>query len=115
VSHGAVPVSLNTAIIERPEPAIETMAYFCAAELLTNVAKHSGAEHAWVDVRTSGGRLWLRVSDDGRGGARIGSGTGLAGLADRVATVDGRLTVESPEGGPTAVTVDVPLRAGGAS
>jgi len=115
VSHGAVPVTLNTAISDRPEPAIETMTYFCAAELLTNVAKHSGAQHAWIDVRTMGGRLWLRVSDDGRGGARVGAGTGLTGLADRVATVDGRLTVESPDGGPTAVTVDVPLRAGGAS
>jgi len=109
VAQGAVPVSLNTRIDERPDAAIETMAYFCAAELLTNVAKHSGARQAWVDVRTHDGRLWLRVSDDGGGGARLGSGTGLAGLTDRVATVDGRLTVESPEGGPTAVTVDVPL------
>jgi signal transduction histidine kinase len=115
VSHGAVPVTLTTAIDQRPEPAIETMAYFCAAELLTNVAKHSGARHAWLDVRTFDGRLWLRVSDDGRGGARVGAGTGLRGLAERVGTVDGRLTVESPAGGPTAVTVDVPLRAGGAA
>jgi len=109
VAQGAVPVSLSARIDERPDPAIETMTYFCAAELLTNVAKHSGARQAWVDVRTHDGRLWLRVSDDGGGGARVGSGTGLAGLTDRVATVDGRLTVESPEGGPTAVTVDVPL------
>jgi signal transduction histidine kinase len=113
VAQGAVPVSLNTHIDERPDPAIETMAYFCTAELLTNVAKHSGARQAWVDVRTQDGRLWLRISDDGRGGARIGSGTGLAGLTDRVATVDGRLVVESPEGGPTAVTVDVPLHVSG--
>ena len=113
VSRGAVPVTLATHIERRPEPAIETMAYFCAAELLTNVAKHSGAQHAWVDVRTHGDRLWLRVSDDGAGGARIGSGTGLSGLAERIATVDGQLLVESPEGGPTAVTIDVPLRAGG--
>jgi len=111
-AQGAIPVSLSTRIDERPDPAIETMAYFCAAELLTNVAKHSGARQAWVDVRTQDGRLWLQVSDDGRGGAGVGSGTGLAGLTDRVATVDGRLTVESPEGGPTAVTVDVPLHVG---
>jgi signal transduction histidine kinase len=115
VSHAAVPVSLTTALDQRPEPAIETMAYFCAAELITNVTKHSGARHAWLDVRTFDGRLWLRVSDDGRGGARVGAGTGLTGLAERVATVDGRLRVESPVGGPTAVTVDVPLRAGGAA
>jgi signal transduction histidine kinase len=119
-AHSAVPVTVHTRITERPEPAIETMIYFCAAELLTNVAKHSGARQARIDVRTSGGRLRLQVSDDGRGGARIGGGgspgrpgTGLAGLADRVATVDGRLTVASPDGGPTMVTVDVPLRAGG--
>ncbi len=115
-SHSAVPVRLTSEITDRPEPAIETMAYFCAAELLANVAKHSGAQHAWVDTRTSGGRLWLRVSDDGRGGAHTGgSGTGLAGLADRIATVDGRLTVDSPPGGPTAVTIDVPLRTAGSS
>jgi signal transduction histidine kinase len=113
VSHSPVPVRLTTAVTERPDPAIETMAYFCAAELLTNVAKHSGASNAWVDVRTAGGRLRMQVYDDGRGGARVGAGTGLAGLAERVATVDGRLTVDSPEGGPTTVTVDVPLRAGG--
>ena len=112
-SHSAVPVQLGTVITERPEPAIETMAYFCAAELLTNVAKHSGAQQAWIDVRTTGGRLVLQVADDGRGGALVGAGTGLAGLAERVATVDGRLTVHSPAGGPTTVTVDVPLRAGG--
>lgn len=112
-AHSAVPVRLATAIVERPDPAIETMAYFCAAELLTNVAKHSGARNAWIDVRTAGGRLRLVVADDGRGGAHVGGGTGLAGLAERVATVDGRLSVDSPPGGPTTMTVDVPLRAGG--
>ena len=109
-AHSAVPVRLDTAIADRPEPAIETMAYFCAAELLTNVAKHSGARSAAVDARSGGGRLILRVTDDGHGEATVGRGTGLAGLADRIATVDGRLTVDSPAGGPTSVTVDVPLR-----
>ncbi len=112
-AHSAVPVQLRTTITERPEPAIETMAYFCTAELLTNLAKHSGARNAWIDVRSTGGRLVVHVIDDGRGGARVGAGTGLSGLTERVATVDGRLTVDSPEGGPTTVTVDVPLRAGG--
>lgn len=112
-AHSAVPVRLSTQIAERPEPAIETMTYFCAAELLTNIAKHSGARNAVLDIRTAGGTLRLVVSDDGRGGAIIGAGTGLAGLAERVATVDGRLFVDSPPGGPTVVTVDVPLRAGG--
>jgi signal transduction histidine kinase len=113
VAHSAVPVRLTTDITDRPEPAIETMAYFCAAELLTNVAKHSGAHNAALHARTVNGRLLLQVWDDGRGGAAVGAGTGLAGLAERVATVDGRLAVNSPPGGPTTIVVDVPLRAGG--
>jgi signal transduction histidine kinase len=109
VSHSAIPVRLVTAIPERPDAAIETMSYFCAAELVTNVAKHSRAQNACVEVRTTGGRLQMSVTDDGCGGARIAGGGGLAGLAERIATVDGRLTVDSPPGGPTAVTVDLPL------
>jgi signal transduction histidine kinase len=112
-SHSPVPVQLNTAIVDRPEPAIETMVYFCAAELLTNVAKHSGAAAASVHAWTADDRLRLQVADDGHGGARVGAGSGLSGLTDRIATVDGRLTVDSPAGGPTTVLVDVPLRAGG--
>jgi signal transduction histidine kinase len=113
-SHSAVPVRVRSALVERPEPAIETMAYFCIAELLTNVAKHSGARSAYVELRAGAGRLVATVRDDGRGGARIGAGTGLAGLAERIATVDGRLLVDSPDGGPTRVSVELPLRAGGA-
>jgi signal transduction histidine kinase len=109
-AHSAVPVDLRTSISARPSPAIETIAYFCAAELLTNVAKHSAARHATVDARTAAGVLRLQVSDDGRGGARVGAGSGLSGLGDRVRTVDGRLSVDSPEGGPTVVTVELPLQ-----
>jgi signal transduction histidine kinase len=108
-SHSAVPVELRTTISTRPAPAIETIAYFCVAELLTNVAKHSGARHARVEATTAGGILYLQVSDDGHGGARIGAGTGLSGLVERVRTVDGTITVESPAGGPTAVTVKLPV------
>jgi signal transduction histidine kinase len=111
-AHSAVPVRLTTAMSERPVPSIETMAYFCAAELLTNVAKHSGARGVSVDARTADGRLRLQVVDDGRGGAQVGAGTGLSGLAERIATVDGRLVVDSPAGGPTTVSVDLPLHAG---
>ena len=109
-ARSAVPVEVRTDIPERPSPAIETIAYFCVAELLTNIARHSGATRAAVDVDGRGGWLRLRVSDDGHGGARIGAGTGLSGLADRVRTVDGRLDVDSPDGGPTMITVDIPVR-----
>ncbi|WP_245238511.1 sensor histidine kinase [Streptomyces sp. MZ04] len=110
-SRSAIPVDLVTEVPERPTPAIETIAYFCAAELLTNVIKHSGAQRAAITVAQSGGRLYLQVSDDGQGGAEIGAGSGLAGLIQRVRTVDGGMEVKSPTGGPTAVTVDLPLHA----
>ena len=105
-----VPVELRVATARRPTPAIETIAYFCVAELLTNVAKQGGARHATVEVHTTRDLLRLQVSDDGRGGARVGAGSGLSGLDNRVRTVDGRLTVDSPDGGPTVITVDLPVR-----
>ncbi len=103
-----LPVELVVDLPERPSPAIETIAYFCAAELLTNAAKHSGAQRAKVEVLHQPGLVTMRVSDDGTGGARLGPGGGLAGLAERVKTVDGRLQVDSPAGGPTVVTVELP-------
>ncbi len=106
-----VPVELVIDLPERPSAAIETIAYFCAAELLTNVAKHSGARHATLEVVHVPGLLRVRVSDDGSGGARIDARGGLAGLAERVRTVDGRLQVASPRGGPTVVTVELPSHA----
>ncbi|BCY11875.1 sensor histidine kinase [Actinoplanes sp. L3-i22] len=105
-ARSSMQVDLTVAIDYRPAPAVETIAYFCVAELLTNVAKHSGASRAVVDVEQVGGRLWLRVTDHGRGGAQPRGG--LAGLADRVRTVDGRLDISSPAGGPTVVTVELP-------
>jgi signal transduction histidine kinase len=75
------------------------------------VAKHSGAAHAEVTVRADGGVLRMSVADDGVGGARPGAGSGLDGLADRVRAVDGELRVDSPPGGPTVVTVGLPVRA----
>ena len=109
-ANSAVPVRLTTDIGERPSPAVETIAYFCAAELLTNVAKHSGAPAAELEARTIGNMLRLSVSDAGSGGARVGAGTGLTGLSERVRTVDGTLQVSSPAGGPTTITVELPLR-----
>ena len=106
-----VPVELVIDLPERPSAAIETIAYFCAAELLTNVTKHSGARHATLEVAHVPGLLRVRVSDDGCGGARVEERGGLAGLAERVRTVDGRLHVASPPGGPTVVTVELPSHA----
>ena len=110
-ARGDVPVELVVDLPERPSAAIETIAYFCAAELLANVVKHSGARHAALEVAHVSGLLRLRVCDDGSGGARIEDRGGLAGLAERVGTVDGRLQVSSPPGGPTVVAVELPSRA----
>ena len=106
-----VPVELVIDLPERPSAAIETIAYFCAAELLTNVAKHSGARHATLEAVHAPGLLRVRVSDDGSGGARVEARGGLAGLAERIRTVDGRLQLSSPPGGPTVVTVELPSHA----
>jgi signal transduction histidine kinase len=72
------------------------------------VAKHARARHAWVDVRWDDGRLIARVADDGVGGAELAGGTGLIGLRQRVAAVDGTVEVSSPRGGPTVVTISLP-------
>jgi signal transduction histidine kinase len=106
-----LPVELVIDLPERPSAAIETIAYFCAAELLTNVTKHSGARHATLEAAHAPGLLRVLVSDDGSGGARLEDHGGLAGLAERIKTVDGRLQVASPPGGPTVVTVELPSHA----
>ncbi|GAA3657702.1 sensor domain-containing protein [Streptomyces chitinivorans] len=105
-----VPVTVSVDLPTRPAPAIEGIAYFTVSELLQNVGKHSGAARASVDLRRSGGRLLIRVADDGRGGARADRGTGLAGLTERLGSVDGLLLVDSPDGGPTTVSAELPWR-----
>jgi signal transduction histidine kinase len=107
----ALPVTVTAALAMRPSPAIEAMAYFCAAELLANAAKHSGAGQVAVGLREHDHGLLMSVTDDGPGGARLVPGGGLAGLLERVQTVDGRLEVDSPPGGPTTVTVELPRHA----
>jgi signal transduction histidine kinase len=106
-----VPVSLSVGLPARPSPAIEATVYFCAAELLTNIAKYAGATQASVDVSADGGRLRMRVGDDGRGGARVQGSGGLYGLTTRLAGVDGTLDITSPPGGPTVIEIAVPERA----
>ncbi|HEX3193236.1 MAG TPA: sensor domain-containing protein [Streptosporangiaceae bacterium] len=108
----AIPAELVVSVPVRPTPAIETIAYFCAAELLANAAKHSQANMIKILMTERAGFLALRVTDDGLGGADPAGGSGLSGLAQRVAVVDGRLDIASPPGGPTTITVELPLRAG---
>jgi signal transduction histidine kinase len=106
-----VPVSLEAGIAQRPSPAIEAIAYYCAAELLANVAKHSGASRVSVSAAEHDGRILMTVTDDGPGGATLVPGGGLSGLSERVQTVDGRLGIDSPAGGPTVITIELPDRA----
>ncbi|MBI1759404.1 MAG: sensor domain-containing protein [Actinobacteria bacterium] len=103
-----VPVSVTVDAPVRPSQTVEAIAYFVVAEALTNVAKHAGAHQASVLVQRVGDTLRVTVLDDGRGGADASAGTGLRGLADRVTGVDGRLAVDSPPGGPTTLTVELP-------
>jgi signal transduction histidine kinase len=107
----AIPAELAVSLPVRPTPAIETIAYFCAAELLANAAKHSNANKINIDAAERHGVLMLRITDDGTGGADPARGSGLSGLTQRVSTVDGRLDITSPPGGPTRITVELPLRA----
>ncbi len=112
----SVPVELRVHLPERPTPAIEAIAYFSVAELLTNVVRHARATSAWVSVLPSDGRtIAVTVRDNGIGGVAppadgaFGVGSGLSGLAARARTVDGTLSVQSPAGGPTVVTILLPL------
>jgi signal transduction histidine kinase len=104
-----VPVTLEAADAERLPPPIESAAYFVVAEALVNVAKYASASQASVRVAREGERLTVDVADDGIGGADAERGSGLRGLADRVAALDGTLTVESPVGGGTRLRAELPL------
>lgn len=90
--------------IERPA---EACAYFVVCELLGNAVKHGSAKRGSVDLRHDGSTLWIVVTDDGSGGANPARGTGLRGIERRIGAFDGRLTLESPVGGPTKATVEL--------
>jgi signal transduction histidine kinase len=109
-SRCTVPVKVTADLATRPAAAIEGIAYFTVSELLQNVSKHSGARSASVDVWRAEDRLLVQVRDDGRGGAGLDGGTGMAGLADRLGAVDGLFIIESPAGGPTVITAELPWR-----
>lgn len=108
-----VPVQVHSGWRDRTDPTLEAIAYFVVSEALTNIAKHSTATLATVETSTTrtAGRAWLhlRIQDNGRGGANPALGTGLSGLRQRVGAVDGRLTIDSPQGGPTTIDVSLPL------
>ncbi|MFI7542193.1 sensor histidine kinase [Actinoplanes sp. NPDC049599] len=111
-----LPVRLRVTVASRCAPVVEAIAYFVVSEALTNVARHARAGHAEVTVDRVADRLRVVVTDDGCGGATLGSptgaaagaGSGLRGLAQRAASVDGTFTLHSPAGGPTTITVELP-------
>jgi signal transduction histidine kinase len=106
-----IPVRVKVDLPQRTSPTVEAVAYFVVSEALTNVVKHAQATRADVTVERIGETLRMVVADDGAGGADLtasGGGTGLAGLAKRVASVDGTFSCRSPAGGPTVITVELP-------
>ncbi|MFE6172771.1 histidine kinase [Streptomyces sp. NPDC056464] len=103
-----VPTEVRADLPGRPRTPVESAAYFAVSEILTNVAKHSGADRAWIDIHYDPGMLRITVTDDGHGGADASRGTGLRGIERRLATFDGVLAVNSPVNGPTMVTMELP-------
>jgi signal transduction histidine kinase len=108
-ARSGLPVQVDVVLTEPPGDAVATTVYFAAAELLANAARHAGAHRVALRLTEHGTALRLSVTDDGRGGAgAAGTGTGLAGLADRAEALDGHLEIRSPAGGPTTVTMTLP-------
>ncbi|MFJ1600689.1 sensor histidine kinase [Streptomyces sp. NPDC088261] len=99
---------VNVELPGRADAPVESAAYFAVSEALANVVKHAGAERIWVDISHGDGMLRIAVTDNGGGGAAIGKGSGLSGLERRLGTFDGVLAVNSPVGGPTMVTMEIP-------
>ncbi|WP_327282233.1 MULTISPECIES: histidine kinase [unclassified Streptomyces] len=103
-----LPVELTVDLAHRPGPTVEAVAYFVVSEALANVAKHAKATRCRVEVSRDADLLHITVTDDGVGGADPAGGTGLVGLRKRVGSVDGSILINSPLGGPTVVTVELP-------
>jgi signal transduction histidine kinase len=108
VASCTVPVAVHVSLPSRPAQAVEGTAYYVVAEAVTNVSKHSAARKAAVRIGYASGALRVTVEDDGRGGARLDPGGGLAGLAARVAALDGTFELSSPAGGPTRIEAVIP-------
>ncbi|WP_225992743.1 sensor histidine kinase [Actinomadura rudentiformis] len=103
-----LPVDMEIDLPERPDPPVESAAYFAVAEAMANIVKHSHATRAWLRLRYTGGRLGIQIGDNGRGGATPSAGTGLRGVQQRLAPLGGTLLITSPPDGPTLVCVDIP-------
>ncbi|MFF0586850.1 sensor histidine kinase [Streptomyces sp. NPDC003781] len=103
-----VAVEVEVDLPGRADAPVESAAYFAVSETLTNAVKHSGADRIWIDMHYAEARLRISVTDNGKGGAVIGAGSGLAGVERRLGTFDGVLAVSSPAGGPTMVTMEIP-------
>ncbi|GIJ80561.1 Signal transduction histidine kinase [Micromonospora phaseoli] len=103
-----VPITVDADLSGRLDTPVESAAYFAVAETLTNVVRHSRAQHAWVSLCHDAGRLAMVVTDDGAGGADSAAGTGLRGIERRLAAFDGTMTLSSPPGGPTVITMELP-------
>ncbi len=103
-----VPLALNVDLPQRPPPAVESIAYFVVTEALSNATKHASATEVGVRILAVGDRVFVEVTDDGIGGAAATPGGGLAGLAERAATIDGTVVIDSPVGGPTVIRAELP-------
>jgi signal transduction histidine kinase len=103
-----VPITVDIDLPGRPDTPVESAAYFAVAEALTNMVRHSRAHAGSVSLRHAGGTLTMVVTDDGTGGADPAAGTGLRGIEGRLAAFDGTITLSSPPGGPTVITMEVP-------
>ncbi|MGI5454202.1 sensor histidine kinase [Streptomyces sp. CA-249302] len=103
-----ITTEVNVELSGRADAPVESAAYFAVSEVLTNAVKHSGADRIWVDLHHEDERLRVTVTDNGKGGAVPGAGSGLAGVERRLGTFDGVLAVSSPAGGPTMVTMEIP-------
>ena len=104
-----LPVSVEAKVTDRAPPSAEAAAYFVVSEALTNVVRHAQADQAMVRVNRADGLLRVEIHDDGRGGADPAAGSGLRGLSDRVAALDGSLEVDSRPGGGTVVRAVIPV------
>lgn len=107
-SRFTIPVTVDVQLPNRLPQSVELAAYYVVTEVMTNIAKHSGATKARVTGRHHVDVLTLQIIDNGVGGADQGGGTGMTGLADRIGVLDGRMRVSSPPGGPTMIHVEIP-------